>query len=569
MALENGAVASRGDRTKDWHRALEQAPPCTASATASKQAPLNDAESSIETPAKHPDDPAVNEPAAPATPDSNPPGRFQSAHIMTLAFVSGFVIMSIELLGGRILAPYFGSTIYVWGSIISVFMIALSIGYLLGGRMSVRNPGLGRFSLFYFGAALTVLPVIGFANGIMDWTFERITDPRFGSLTAAMMLFFVPTCILGMISPYSVRLLVRNEDHSGQVAGTLYFVSTLGSALGTLATSFYLVLWFEVNRILITLAMVLVVAGVSAALRGGRARRWPAPVLAVAVCPFLLAGVAQPADAKVIHTERSLYQNIVVTETGSRRCLSFRQRGLDKPQSCMDTRDPRLLVFPYVRMTMAGLLLNPSPKRVLVVGLGGGAIPTALTDLFSDVTVDAIEVDPAVHKVARDHFDFTTTERRRVFIADGRVFIKRAIKRGDTYDLVILDAFNGDYIPEHLLTQEFLTEVRDVLTADGVLVANTFATSRLYDHESVTYSAVFNAFLNLRIRISANRVILARKNGLPDDETLARNAEALKDRLRVHGVKLLDFLPDLSRDVDWETNVRALTDQYSPANLLR
>jgi hypothetical protein len=183
--------------------------------------------------------------------------------VYCLAFVSGFTIMSVELLGGRILSPYFGSSIYVWGSIITIFMVSLSIGYLLGGKMSLRHADLGRYGLFFIFAAVALIPTIALGDNMMDAVFLRIEDPRYGSLVASMLLFFLPTAILGMIAPYSIRLMVENTHHSGHVAGRLYFVSTLGSALGTLATSFYLVLYFEVNQILGVMVLSLVLAGVT------------------------------------------------------------------------------------------------------------------------------------------------------------------------------------------------------------------------------------------------------------------------------------------------------------------
>ena len=183
--------------------------------------------------------------------------RTHNSLILLLAFCSGFIIMSVELLGGRILAPWFGSSIYVWGSIITVFMLSLSLGYLAGGRLSLNQPSLKRHGLFFAFAALALLPLIFFGEGLMEVIFLYIEDPRYGSLTASLALFFLPTTILGMISPYSVRLLVVDSHYSGQVAGFLYFVSTLGSALGTLGTSFYFVLWFEVNTILWTMCITL------------------------------------------------------------------------------------------------------------------------------------------------------------------------------------------------------------------------------------------------------------------------------------------------------------------------
>jgi hypothetical protein len=183
--------------------------------------------------------------------------------VFTLAFTSGFIIMAIELLGGRILSPYFGSSVYVWGSIISVFMISLSAGYLTGGRLSLNQPNLTRYGGFYILAAFTLLPTVLFGDTVMDFVFLRIEDPRYGSLVASALLFFVPIAILGMIAPYSVRLLVEDSHRSGHVAGVLYFVSTFGSAIGTLMTSFYFVLWFEVNEILLAMSAVLLLGGIT------------------------------------------------------------------------------------------------------------------------------------------------------------------------------------------------------------------------------------------------------------------------------------------------------------------
>ena len=191
-------------------------------------------------------------------------GAWQNPFVYLLAFSSGFSIMGIELLGGRILAPYFGSSVHIWGSIITVFMLSLSFGYLLGGKLSTHNPSLKKYGLIFIFAGLTVTPVALFAESIMEVIFLNIEDSRYGSLVASMALFFIPTIILGMLSPYSVRLLVEDQHKSGQVAGVLYFVSTLGSAMGTIITSFYFILWFEVNDIILSFSAFLVVLGFAA-----------------------------------------------------------------------------------------------------------------------------------------------------------------------------------------------------------------------------------------------------------------------------------------------------------------
>ena len=183
--------------------------------------------------------------------------------MISAAFVSGFCIMAIEMLGARIMSPYFGGSLSVWGSVLTVFMLALSCGYLIGGRLSEGQPELKTYALFFIVAALASLPIVFFADGIMRPIFMAIEDPRYGSLIASVFLFFMPTTILGMISPYSIRLLVEHEDHSGKIAGQLFFVSTFGSALGTLGTAFYFVLWFDVNEILLGTMMALMIVGVA------------------------------------------------------------------------------------------------------------------------------------------------------------------------------------------------------------------------------------------------------------------------------------------------------------------
>mgnify|MGYP003631853267 FL=1 len=184
--------------------------------------------------------------------------------IYLLAFTSGFCIMGIELLGGRILAPFFGSSVHIWGSIITVFMLSLSLGYLLGGKLSMRSASLATYGLIFLIAAITLLPIALFSQWLMEAVFLTIEDSRYGSLLASMALFFIPTVILGMLSPYSVRLLVKNSNESGQVAGKLYFISTLGSALGTIVTSFYLILWFDINIIIFSFSGVLASLGLLA-----------------------------------------------------------------------------------------------------------------------------------------------------------------------------------------------------------------------------------------------------------------------------------------------------------------
>jgi spermidine synthase len=287
-------------------------------------------------------------------------------------------------------------------------------------------------------------------------------------------------------------------------------------------------------------------------------------VRCIALAALLVALAAPVAAETVLHTERSLYRQIIVYEDGDLRCMRF-TRVATARQSCQSRQEPRRLVFEYLRMMMGALYFEPAPRRVLVIGLGGGSLVNALESVLPAARIDAVEVDPAVVRVARQYFGFAPGNRVEVHELDGRVFVKRALRAGRTYDLVMLDAYDHEYIPEHLLTREFLEEVKQVMMPGGVLAANTFSSSRLYDHESATYAAVFGPFYNLK---RSNRVIMVRRDRLPPLDVLERNAQGLDRALAPLGVESTWLLPQFVTTQDWPADTRVLTDRYSPSNLL-
>lgn len=292
-------------------------------------------------------------------------------------------------------------------------------------------------------------------------------------------------------------------------------------------------------------------------------------VLAAAL--LLVVAVAAHADKqqKLLHSERSLYREVLVYEQDGQRCMCFTRHCRIGRQSCMDMRQPDFITLNYPRMMLGALFLKPQPRSILIVGLGGGTLPRALSKLLPQTSIDVVEIDPAVTRVAQRFFDFKAGPHTRVIEADGRVYVKRAIRERLQYDLIMLDAFDHEYIPEHLLTQEFLREVKTLLAPGGVLAANTFSSSRLYDHESTTYAAVFGTFFNLK---QSNRVIFALDTSagasLPTQQAIAGNSHAYAAALRSMGVDVALLLPLFSTEPDWNPKARILTDQYSPANLL-
>lgn len=280
-----------------------------------------------------------------------------------------------------------------------------------------------------------------------------------------------------------------------------------------------------------------------------------------------LAGGVPPASAqqRLLHQERSLYRNIFVTESGDEVCMLFRYPVPLGRESCRLKSNPNKLIFDYTQMMLAGLYVNPKPAKLLIIGEGGGTIPTALQEMYPDMQIDLVEIDAAVDRVAKRFFEFKPGPKMRVFIEDGRVFVKRMRPQNPQYNMILLDAFDADYIPEHLLTREFLQEVKSILAPDGVLVANTFSNSALYDYESVTYRAVFGPFYNLKL---GNRIIIAKNNGIPPIAEIRANAQVVEAQLVRRGTGSSFLLPLFNTGMDWNPNTRVLTDQYSPSNLL-
>ena len=284
----------------------------------------------------------------------------------------------------------------------------------------------------------------------------------------------------------------------------------------------------------------------------------------------LLVALPTAAAAETIFEQRSLYRNITVTELKDVRCLKFAtRRYLDVRQSCMDLTEPDTLIFDYTRMVLTGLFVQQQPQDALVLGLGGGTIPRALAFLYPDIQVTSVEIDPAVVSVAERYFDFTEDEQQTIHVADGRVWVKRALQRDERFDYIVLDAFNGDYIPEHMLTREFLLEVRDLLRPGGVVVANTFSVSRLYHSESMTYLASFDWVINVE-RDRGNRILVAGMGSRPSDEALLAGALRLEAEhdLGTLGLSIDELIDLIDDDPHWDPAAPILTDEYSPANLM-
>lgn len=285
-------------------------------------------------------------------------------------------------------------------------------------------------------------------------------------------------------------------------------------------------------------------------------------LLAVALALFPAFGRAET----ILHEETSLYHSIVVFEENGMRCLRFTRTASKTTQTCVMPYFPDELMFPNIKAMLGALYIQPEPKKILMIGLGGGTLPTTLAKLYPDAEIDSVDIDPAIIKIAEKFFDYRVGPKQRAFAEDGRVFVKRALQENRRYDLILLDAFSAPVIPEHMTTREFLNEVRGILAPHGVFTVNTVPRAVMYDHESATYESVFGRFYNLRV--GGNRVIWIAADGLPTLETLQANAERMDGRLSRFGFDYSWLSPLIGTARDWNPAAQILTDQFAPSNLL-
>ena len=296
-------------------------------------------------------------------------------------------------------------------------------------------------------------------------------------------------------------------------------------------------------------------------------------VLFVLISAFVFVSPAQARNlGRVIYEKNSLYQRIFVFQNGSVVALRFGRRDGNVTQSVVDLRDMRRHLQEYSRLAFCGLLYNPEPKKILVLGLGGGVIPREMHYYFPDAEVDVAEIDPEIPKVARRFFRFREDDRLRVHIADGRVFVRRLLRAKPVpkYDMVILDAFNSDYIPFHLMTREFLEEVRGVLAEDGVVVANVFHSNRLFDAELKTFLAVFGR-CQVFFGIHSTNAMLVSLAPVHSELTAKRAAERARILQKKHRFTfdLRKVAARLRLHIRPAARVEVLTDDRAPVNWLR
>lgn len=427
-------------------------------------------------------------------------------YIQVLSFCSGMSIMAVELCASRLVAPVFGTSTYVWTNIIGVIMIALSVGYMVGGRLADRHGDLRLLLKLLLGACAWLLllpfagpPLLRGLSGTLTGLNSSFSYIFTGSLLGIAVLFAAPVVVMGMTSPFLVRALSR-QGAVGASAGRIFGISTIGSVLGT----FLPVLVFIPK--LGTGKTILVFAGVLLVVVALGFRRTGGALMGVAVAGSLLAPLP---EARVtpgrIYAGDSEYQYIEVYDRGGMRFLTYNDAlGF---QTAISLNSPFTGLY-YDYYALLPKLLDHPAQRALIIGLGGGVIANQYNFFHPGLQVDGVEIDPEVIQVARDYFMLNSATR--TYAQDGRIFARRA---GDKYDLVIVDAYTQQiYVPFHLATQEFFGQVKGRLAAGGLVAMNVSAAREdapLIEGICATLRTVFPHVYRMRIPGSNDNIVLA------------------------------------------------------------
>ena len=394
--------------------------------------------------------------------------RRQLPPLELLVFVVGTSTLGAEIAAARLMAPFFGASTIVWANTIAIVLVALSIGYWFGGRMADRRPNLRSLCALVLGASvlLALVPIV--ADPFLSLSVEAFDEYSVGafagSLFGVLALVAVPVLMLGAVSPWAIRLKLERVEDSGETAGRMYAISTVGSLLGTFLAALLLIPLAGTQRTFLTFALALAIV---AAL--GLPRRWWLVPVAIAALFAVPVGTVKASDeGRVIHETDTEYQYARVIELpNGERTLELNEgqaiHSLYRPHSVLTGGywDDQLVATYTVR--------PQPPRRIAILGFAGGTTARAFARYHPETRIDGVEIDGELFDIARRYFGIRPRPQLEEHTEDARPFLRHTTRR---YDAIFVDAYRQPYIPFYLSTREFFELARDRLTPDGVVVLN-------------------------------------------------------------------------------------------------
>lgn len=461
----------------------------------------------------------------------------KSTILLGISFISGFSIMAAEISASRLLAPYFGTSVFVWTNIIGVIMLALSAGYFFGGKLADRMPHFNALLklLFFAGFLFLLIPIITApliaATSLKVSSLQSPYETIFlSSLIFTVILFFFPILILGMTSPFIMRLyLLQKKTQPGTSIGLVSATSTIGSILGTFLPTLYFIPNFGTKITINIFALSLICIGIF----GFKKRKFFFFALAAVLIVILLSkNVTALKSRDSIFENESAYQFIKVRrDLFGTNFLSVNEgRGV---QSIYNKNSILTgYYFDYFNV-LPNLIDSKDSKKILIVGLSGGTVATQLRHFYGEnVTVDGVEIDPEIINVAKKYFAIENAAVN-IINSDGRIFLQENEK---VYDLIIVDAYAQEfYIPWTLTTREFWQLTNTNLSRDGILALNISSidsNSKLLRAITNTLSSVFtHAYLTNTKEGSMNYILTAANRPLDFNQIELTESQATLEKI--------------------------------------
>ena len=538
-------------------------------------------------------------------------GRFEGVPVMVAVFVSGAVLLGVEIAASRVLAPFFGNSLFVWGSLIGVVLTGLAVGYWLGGALADRLPATGLLLGVMALAALTILLIPIIDEPVLEAVVSWDPGPRLNPLIAAVALFGLPSVLMAGVTPIAVRLRAQSLTRVGRTAGRLFSISTAGSIFGTLATSFFLIPEFGTDQLIgiaaaalfaavaaVALAERLVIAAVLAAaatvgagyaatelapetggtLSEAAAQNW-SPLYRMRGSETVLdardpRAVVEAEDLRVVYSKDTQYHRLSVVEDADTRYLRFD----NSLQSAMYVDDPLETRFAYTDLFHLAVAYNPDAKNILFIGLGAGSSEKRMLQDFPDVQMQAVEIDPVVVDVAHDYFAVPRDDPRlEIAVGDGRRFLTDDQTH---WDAIVIDAFFADAVPFHLVTREFVQLAQSRLNPGGVIVTNAIGAiagpgSRLFRSIYRTYRTVVPTVVvhpailegDEGDRTFRNLILVATEQAAPQRTFLAQRWDEIHAESPT-APDLRQAILDRHDALIPTDDVPVLTDDYAPTDAL-
>jgi len=488
--------------------------------------------------------------------------------LCVIAFGSGAVVMSMELIVSRILTPVFGSSTYTWGSLIGLVLTGLALGYFLGGKISDKDPKFRKICSIIFSAGLYIIFVPFIAPVILGFTLNDLPQNQFSSLFATFVLLFFPTTLLGFVSPYVIKLGTVSLHQVGNVSGTLYSIATIGSIFGTFLTIFVLIPTIDVRTILFGLGITLMIISLLGLKKLPKILTIAIIIILFTPSSSIVTGLMPHMGTVLIETETQ-YSHLDVVNSDNERTLYL--NGMRHSQ--MDKDNPNDLILTYTKYFHLGKLFNSQLDKILFVGGGGFSGPKNFLENYPDALIDVVEIDPGVIDIAKTYFSLKDNPRLQIFNEDARTFL---VNSDYKYDLIILDAYATDYVPFHLLTQEYFQILKEHLEPDGIVISNIIGsiegdTSNL---PSSVYKTMENSFSTVYVFTTAENSLNIVQNLIfvatqEDNQLNGKELENLAIQNNVNSI-LTDtqYLKNYYISGMRTETVPILTDTFSPVEVM-